>query len=51
MRSYPVRLVQVLKVNLDIPPYFVFADSGGSVKSMQMRWLVQTLPWRPCAKA
>ena len=51
MRSYPVRLVQVLKVNLHIPPYFVFADSGGSVKSMQMRWLVQTLPLRPCAKA
>ena len=28
----------------------MYADSGGSVKSMQMRWLVQTLPWRPCAK-
>ena len=50
MRSYLVRLVLVLKVNLHIPPYYVFADSGGPVKSMQMRWLVQTLPWRPCAK-
>ena len=30
----------------------MFADSGGSVKYMyvQMRWLIQTLPWRQCEK-
>ena len=40
----------MFKVYLHIPPYFVFADSGDSVKSVHMRWLAQTLPWRPCAK-
>ena len=29
----------------------MFADSGGSVKYVQMRWLLQTLPWRQCEKA
>ena len=39
------------KVYLHIPQYIVFADCGGPIKSVQMRWLVQTLPWRPCAKS
>ena len=29
----------------------MFADSGVSVTSVQMRRLVQAVPWRPCAKA
>ena len=28
---------------LHIPPYFVFADSGGSVKPVHLHWLAQTL--------
>ena len=28
----------------------MFADSVGLVKYVQIRWLVQTLPMRPCAK-
>ena len=39
------------KVYLHIPPYFVFADSVGLVKYVQIRWLVQTLPMRPRAKS
>ena len=39
------------KSYLHIPPYFVFADSGGLVKYMQIIWLVQTFPWRLCAKS
>ena len=37
MRGYPVRLVLVV-------------DCGGSIKSVQMHLLVQTLPWRPFEK-
>ena len=29
----------------------MFADSGGSVKYVQVRWLIQTLPWRQCEKS
>ena len=38
------------KVYLNIPPYFVFAESGGSVKPVHMRWLAQTLPLAPICK-
>ena len=47
----PSEVYSRLKVYLHIPPYFVFADSGGSVKALHMRWFAQTLPWRPCAKS
>ena len=35
---------------LHLSPYFVFVDSGGSVKPVHMRWLAKTLPLRPWGK-
>ena len=49
MRNYPVRLVLGLRCTFIYHHTFV-ANMGGSVKPVQMRWLAQTLPWRPCAK-
>ena len=51
MRSYPGRLDFVVLRCTFIYQQLGVCYSGDSIKSVQMRWLVQTVPWRPCAKA
>ena len=48
--EYSVIKSDVIK-SFDCTTIPLFANTGGSVKPVQMRWLAQTLPWRPFAKS